>query len=420
MTEQLTPYEKEYLQNLSERTTKGTMAVSQYLQTFSANTTLGFPLTFTSDLTGSASIVNPTQNLPWVGLRTTTASGDKTIYQSKFYQRYWAYRTHRVTWASDFHAQEANLIQRAGMFDDNDGWFFQFDSNGLHCVVRSATSGSPVDSVVSIGDFNLDNLNGDGPSGLRQGAGKDLLLDRALTWGITYNWYGTQIVKFFITYGGSVVPLHEFIFSGQNDGVPFTRTAQLPIRFEIENTDTISGTATMRVGSVSHSVADDVSDDVYYEFSASSGTTPISVTSTTVWQDLIAVRPKATVNSIQNRGLLSLDHWQLLAESNSIEYRIIDNVTYTGGTWVSAGDQSISEYSVAPGTQVGTPRVIDINYLYSGRTDGAETPENGVQADIKLSLDTLSGAQYCYVIQARKLSATDASVYAAVNWREEY
>lgn len=407
--------EKEALQEKSERSTKGAQYVSNWLQTFSANTTLGTPsLVFINSTTGSGSITAPTQNVPWVGLTTTTASGDKVIYQSKIYQRYWAYRTHRVSFAVSFAEAQANYRQRAGQFDDNDGWFFQFDTSGLSVVHRTSTSGSPVDTVVNQVNFNQSS----GPAGLVEGV--DYRYDRGITFSIAYNWYGTQIIKFAMHYGGSVVPLHDFVFTGQLDGVPFSRTAQLPIRFETENTDTAAAGKTMRIGSVSHSVADDSATESFYKFSASNGTTAVAATSTTVWQDILAVRPKATVNSIQNRGLLKLAHWQLLVENNSIEYRIIDNVTYTGGSWTSAGDESIAEYSVSPGTQVGTPRVIDINYAYSGRTSGTETPENSLGGDLSLGLNSLTGTQEAYVIQARKLSATDANVYAALTWAEAY
>lgn len=418
MVDQLTPYQKEYLQQDSERTSKGAQLVAQYVQVFSANTNYGVPMTFKSNLTGSGSITNPTANSPWVGLTTTTASGDKVEYQTKLYLRYWAYRTHRCTFAVSFATEQANYVQQAGMFDANDGWFFQHDENGLHVVHRTATSGSPVDTVVSRESFNLDRLDGNGPSGLR--LPQDFRFDRGITYGIQYNWYGTQVIKFFMTYGGSLVPLHEFVFSGQLDGVPFTRTAQLPLRFVAENTDTAAAGATMRVGSCSHSVADDVGRDLYMQFSASTGTTGITVDSTTTWQDLVAVRPKATISGITNRALFELTHWLLLAESNSIEYRIIDNVTYTGGTWGDVGGGSLAEYSVSPGTQAGTPRVVDINYLYAGRNDGGSSPESINDANIQIGLDTVSNAQYCFVVQARKLSVTTATAFAAITWAEQY
>lgn len=415
----LTPSEEAELQAISQRTTKGTLSVSMYSQQWSANTHLGVQnLSMTSAVVGGGNIVAPTQNVPWVGLNVTTASGDKVTYQSRTFMRYWAYRTHQVSFAASFAEAQAGMVQRAGIFDDNDGFFFQYDSNGLHVVHRTSTSGVVVDNVVSQADFNEDLLDGDGPSGLN--AGTDFRFDRGITYGIQYNWYGTQVGRFFIAYGGSVVYLHEFVFTGQLDGVPFMRSAMLPLRFQIENTAGVGATRTMRVGTMSHSVADDTSQDTFYKFSASTGTTPITVNSTTDWTDIIALRPKATVNGIQNRGLLEISHWLLLAESNSIEYRIIDNVTYTGGTWTSVNANSIAEFSVAPGTQVGTPRVIDVNYLYSGRTGGAQSPENLADANIRISLDTLTGAQQCYVVQARKLGATDATVYGALTWKEQY
>lgn len=416
----LTPYEEKHLQEISQRTTKGTLAVSSYSQTFSANTHLGIPTnTMTTSLVGSASVVSPTQNSPWVGLQVTTASGDKATYQSKFYMRYWAYRTHMVSFAVSFDTGRANTIQRVGLYDDNDGFYFQYDDQGLAVAHRTSTSGSPVDTVVRMADFNEDQLDGDGPSGLV--AGTDFFLDRGITFGIQYNWYGTQGAKFFLAYGGSIVHLHEMTFTGQIAGLPFMRSAMLPVRFMIENTGTAAAGSTMRVGTLSHAVADDTSIDVYFQFSASTGTTTTTVNSQTVWTDILAVRPKTTHNSIQNRALIAISHWQLETRDAGIEYRIVDNVTYTGGTWTAVDSNSVAEYSVSPGTQAGTPRVIDINYLFADRGTGGETPENIAQNNVRLGLDTVTGDQYCYVIQARKTQATpDAEALAAITWKEEY
>lgn len=400
------------------KTTKGTIVTSTYAQTFSSNTHLGLQSNMTTTTSGSGAIVSPTQNSPWLGLQVTTASGDKAAYQSKNYMRYWAYRTHKVTFAVSFDTAKTNQSQRAGMFDANDGWFFEYDENGLSVVHRTSTSGSPVDTKVARANFNIDKLDGNGPSGLFAGGG--FHLDRGLTLGIDYNWYGTQVIRFFLAYGGEVVFLHQFVFTGQIVGLPFSRSAMLPIKFEVENTGTASAGSTMRVGTCSHAVADDASIDVFYQFSASNGTTAIAATSTTVWQDLLAIRPKSTHNSIENRALLAISHWQLQANTGAIEYRIIDNVTYTGGTWTPVDSSSVAEYSVSPGTQAGTPRVIDVNYLFADRNTGGETPENIANNNIRLGLDTVTGAQYCYVIQARKTSATDSDVLAAITWKEEY
>jgi hypothetical protein len=419
MTRILGPDQETELQHASQRTTKGTLAVSQYVQTWSANTHLGLQTLITrTAIVGAGAIVNPTQAIPWVGLSVGTASGDEAVYHSRTYMRYWAYRTHRLSFACSFATAVENTVQRIGLFDDNDGFFFQFDTDGLHVVHRTSTSGSPVDTVVSQADFNQDKLNGSYPSHLR--AGLDFRFDRGITFGIEYNWYGTQCGKFFMAYGSSVVYLHDFVFTGQVDGKPYMRTAMLPFKAQIINTGTAPSSSTMRVGTCSHSVADDTSIDTFYQFSVSNGTTGIAVDSTTNWTDLLAIRPKTTFNSIQNRGLMEITHWQLLAEGNSIEYRIIDNVTYTGGTWTSVGTTSIAEFSVSPGTQAGTPRAIDINYLYSGRTAGNDTPENLADNNIRIGLDTSTGAQPCYVVQARKLSASTATVYAAMTWKEQY
>lgn len=420
MTKQLTLAEEQALQKISQQTSKGALAVSEWSQVWSNNTHLGVNSEIMStDLTGGASITDPTLNNPWVGLNVGTASGDKATFISRQFMRYWAYRTHRITFAVSFAPPIENTVQRVGIFDDDDGFLWEYSTEGLKVVHRTSTSGSLVETKVEQKDFNEDNLFGYQTSGLD--AVEDFSFEKGLTYGIDYNWYGTQGAKFWVAYGFSVVYVHEFIFSGQvPGGAPYMRRAMLPFKCEIENVGVAPSGSTMRIGTSSHSVGDDVTIESYNQHSVSNGTTPISVDSTTVWQDVLAIRPKATINSIENRGLMALEAYQALVESNSIELRIIKNVTYTGGTWLSVSGTSIAEYSVSPGTQAGTPTVLEIDYIYSGRTDGSVFRGASGGANFRNSLDTLTGSQNAFVIQARKLSATTATVLATLTWREEF
>jgi hypothetical protein len=62
--------------------------------------------------------------------------------------------------------EKANVRQRVGYFDDNNGIFFQQTNGNKRWVIRSSVSGTPVDTeFASQTDWNIDKLNGEGPSG---------------------------------------------------------------------------------------------------------------------------------------------------------------------------------------------------------------------------------------------------------------
>lgn len=64
-------------------------------------------------------------------------------------------------------AAAAGITRRVGQFDANNGLFLEQISTGPGFVVRSSVSGAPVDFRVDQANWNLDRLDGSGPSASR-------------------------------------------------------------------------------------------------------------------------------------------------------------------------------------------------------------------------------------------------------------
>ena len=60
---------------------------------------------------------------------------------------------------------------------------------------------------------------------------------------------------------------------------------------------------------------------------------------------LLAIRPKLTVNGIENRGVIIPNNVEVLS-SGDIYLEILVGGQATGGTWIDNGANSISEYNV--------------------------------------------------------------------------
>src|SRR6056300_191089 len=115
-------------------------------------------------LTGSGTVTY-TANKSTVNLNVTTASGDKVIRQSKRVMSYQPGKSLLILNTFVMNAQEENLEQRIGMFDANNGIFFEDYGTGYRIVRRTYASGSPADEEVNQSSWNGDKLDGTGASG---------------------------------------------------------------------------------------------------------------------------------------------------------------------------------------------------------------------------------------------------------------
>jgi hypothetical protein len=134
-----------------------------------------------------------------------------------------------------------NNVTRVGFFDDGNGAFFEQSAAtatnpyGMAVVVRSDTSGTVTDTR-----FTLDQWNGD----MRI----INLLDftRIQMFWIEYAWYGAGATRFGFWIDGEPVIAHQTGWAnyvsptGTAQTVPWSKTGNLPVRYEQRNTGAIA------------------------------------------------------------------------------------------------------------------------------------------------------------------------------------
>ncbi|MGG1632813.1 hypothetical protein [Rossellomorea sp. NRS-1567] len=123
----------------------------------------------------------------------------------------------------------ANQIFRWGLFDDENGAFFaQSLTDGIYLVIRRAG----VDTTIPQLSWNVDTLDGSGPSGHT--------LDLALgnIYNITFTWYGYGVVEFEVVVQNPVTLAQEMITIHRFRPANETSFADpnLPLRAQIVNT----------------------------------------------------------------------------------------------------------------------------------------------------------------------------------------
>lgn len=194
------------------------------------------PLLWSSALTGGGTLTH-NSNKASIDLTVGTASGDQVIYQTRRYFKYHPGKSQFVVFTGVAGNPKANVRKRVGQFDANNGFFFEVDGTTAYAVVRSSTSGSPVDTKVAQADWSKDKLDGTGESGVTIDFSKQNILF------VDYQWLGSGAIRFGTIVDGRKIYAHIFNFANTLT-LPYSRTATLPLRVELTNTGVSASSTT--------------------------------------------------------------------------------------------------------------------------------------------------------------------------------
>jgi hypothetical protein len=183
--------------------------------------------------TANSATVSYTANKSTVNLNVTEAAGSKTIRQTKRVMSYQPGKSLLIFNTFVMNTLTANLKQKVGLFDANNGIFFYADGTTLKIVRRTYTSGAAVDTEISQSSWNGDTLNGTGASGFTLDATKSNILF------IDIEWLGVGAVRVGFVINGQLITAHTF-YNANSLTTVYMQTANLPIRYEIERAGTLA------------------------------------------------------------------------------------------------------------------------------------------------------------------------------------
>ena len=193
-----------------------------------------------SESTASGGTVTYTANESTVNLNVTTTSGSETVRQSFRVMPYQPGKGLLVLATFVMAPGQANLRQRVGYFNTDNGVFFQKDGTTNAFVLRTNTSGTPSDArTVTQANWNGDKLDGTGASGITLDTSKAQIL-----W-MDFEWLGVGSVRCGFIIDGEYIVCHTFNNANDIDKVYMT-TAILPVRYEIKANDTLTSAATLK------------------------------------------------------------------------------------------------------------------------------------------------------------------------------
>lgn len=369
------------------------------------------PLLF-DDLSSGGSVTH-LPNESSFELNSGTTLGNTAVFQSRRYHRYQAGKAGKIVLTGVPGAAQPGVTKRWGYFDPYNGLFFQLDGDGTFSVViRSSTTGTPVDTKITQGNFNSDKVDGTGSSGF------DIDFTKANIYELDFQWLGVGVVSFRVAFhDGGVIYLHT-INNPNNKSEVYMTTATLPIRYEVENTGTLTSAGTFK-GICSSVVSSGGEEPPESEFTAGND---IPVTTTDATEvPIVAIRLKKTFNSLDNRMLILPKDVEFSSDKGSALFKLYLNPTLTGGTWTSIDDESGVEYNVGMSiSSVGMAVRRKAVLASSGNPQQSSrsiTTSVGVRK-LALSRSADNSSSDILLITVKRLTTTNIDAAASIAWGE--
>lgn len=367
-------------------------------------------LTGGSTTTAASAVFNPNQGL--IELRVNALSGSKVYRETTKVFSYQPGKSLLIFNTFVFNAAKTNLRQRVGYYGVDNGIYLELDDITLYMVKRSAVSGSITADRIAQSQWNIDKLDGSGPSGLTLDITKAQILFTDI------EWLGVGTVRTGFVINGQLIPCHYFQHANIIDSTYIT-TATLPLRYEIENK------AATTSSSVLKQICSTVISEGGYELRGAQQAVGTTITAPKALATAGTLYPVATIRLKSTRldAVVILTALSIMGVSTGIyNWELIANGTTSGGTgtWVSAGANSSVEYKL-DATSITTGlsgRVLASGFLTSN-TQSSTTIDISRAALFKFQLErnSFTGAAYELTLAVTASTNTEL-VYGSMDWEE--
>jgi len=380
----------------------GRLRVSNPLTIFDSKNVMSKNNLFDESLTGTGTVTY-TSNNSTVNLNVTEVSGDKVIRQSKRVMSYQPGKSLLNLNTFVMNTLTANLKQKIGMFDTNNGIFFYADGTTLKIVRRTYVTGSPVDTEKSQSEWNGDKLDGTGASGYTLDPTKASILF------MDFEWLGMGAVRVGFVIDGKFIVAHTF--KNANDlSTVYMQTANLPIRYEIETTATLAaGTYTLQQVCSTTMIEGGYAPQGRQQMIGTASLAGVNLSAAGTFYNLATIRLKSS----RPYAVVVSQGFDASAVSNSdFEIQLRLNATpSTSFSYTSYSDNV--EYDLTGTTTITGGTIIGKAYL-SGKASNSIQFGDGFNFDYQLG-QTISGTSDTLTLCAKGASAND-DVLGNLKW----
>jgi hypothetical protein len=376
-----------------------------------ADNNLFATLTGGTTTTSASAVFNQNQGL--VELRVDALSGSKVYRETTKVFSYQPGKSLQIMSTFIFNAAKTNLRQRVGYYGTDNGIYLELDDGVLYMVERSLVTGTTTSTRTAQSQWNIDKLDGSGPSGIT------LDITKAQILFMDIEWLGLGTVRTGFVINGQFVPCHYF-HHANIIATPYITTACLPVRYEIENK------AATASSSVLKQVCSTVISEGGYELRGlqqaiqTPVATPYGFTTTNTDYPVVTLRLRSTkLDAIVILTALSI----LPASNGNFLWKIIASGTTSGGsdTWLSAGNNSAVEYKM-DATAITGGRVLASGFMNAAtQSTGSLNILKEALFKFQLERNSFTSTPFELTLTIAGDTATGGSngkVLASIDWEE--
>ena len=303
-----------------------------------------------------------------------------------------------------------NTARRVGYFDGTNGIYLEQTPSGLNLTLASSTSNG--NQVANQSAWNIDKLDGTGPSGIAFDPTKVQIM--AISLQALYS--GRVLIGFDIN--GILWPVHQFTHANKITS-PYIASASLPIRYESRST----GTNTISMNGICGSIISEGGGALAAIPGRTFGTGSDSSISVTTRRPVLSIQANKTFNGISCTGVILPNTFSIVSVSTNVYVELVRNGVLTGASWSNVDANSIAQVDTSA-TGISGGSTVFSTVISAGGGGGGGIP-GSIQFPISENLLNRLVIAYSQLLNTSDVlsivvtsSSGSSAIISALVWKE--
>jgi hypothetical protein len=352
------------------------------------------PWVYEQSVTGGAAITH----LPNEAAAQMIVAGaaDAAILQSYKHIPYRPGQSQMCFFTFTLGAGSAGVIKRIGLFDPQNGLFLEQNGLTLNVVRRTYATGVAVDNPVAQAAWNIDVMDGTGPSGITLDVTKSQILV------IDFQWLGMGRVRFGFDIDGVLHYVHEMRHANVLDTVYMSR-GTLPVRAEITSA---GNPEDMKYVCASVVREGGEEEPLYIGSTSTADVSAAGQNLTTTMQTMISIRLR---NDFIHSTLAAVGIHILNTGNSNLYWELALVRGFTGASlnpWSNTGTATSVSTTVSNLSPATGGVVLDSGILMNGTANDRTSYSKTIRESILSAYNKMDGTPDILVLRAKALTTT--------------